>query len=339
MMTEPGTGTTALGTTPAVGCSTRPTAQRWRRAATRSTAAGPPEVTMATSTRRNPVRRSASSIRPVGVDATTSTTVAPPARHTVTPATGSLRVGGTPRRNVTPGTAKAVAMSALPVHASNRRRGGSARSPSRSRRADRAAKTARPAARVAISIQWSSPRGRPAHDRATPSTQVIITRVGRWSTRATDPPNTPATRPAPTPHIITKPATGTASRLAGSETTGRPPNVVTNTGATPSWAAKVTAKASASGAGPGTARARGLLRVTMPSDAPTESRKPMESTRSGSTRTRPATASASNRSDDPCRPMAVAVMASAAITDARRTDGSPRVMTAKKAMTATVATH
>ena len=63
---------------------------------------------------------------------------------------------------------------------------------------------------------------------------------------------------------------------------------------------------------------------------------PTESTRNGSTRTSAATARASKRIGEICRPSVPAVTASPAITAARRTDGSPRVTSAKKPMAATV---
>src|SRR3546814_20502129 len=53
------------------------------------------------------------------------------------------------------------------------------------------------------------------------------------------------------PQAITAPATGTASRLAGIDATGIGPKVARSTGATPSWAARVTPSASRMAAGPG----------------------------------------------------------------------------------------
>ncbi|MDQ3758234.1 MAG: hypothetical protein M3394_10340 [Actinomycetota bacterium] len=43
------------------------------------------------------------------------------------------------------------------------------------------------------------------------------------------------------PHIISHPAAGAASRLAGRDTRGTPPKTGTSTGATPAWAATVAA--------------------------------------------------------------------------------------------------
>ena len=91
----------------------------------------------------------------------------------------------------------------------------------------------------------SSPNGSRADARATPATHATSSPVGTWTKRATVPPTTPAGSPAAIPHIITGPAAGTARRLAGTAATGSPPKTGTSTGATPSWAASVTASADA----------------------------------------------------------------------------------------------
>src|SRR5581483_10504312 len=149
----------------------------------------------------------------------------------------------------------------------------------------------------------------------------------------------PATRPAPSPHTMTAPAAGAASRLAGTVASGTPPNAVASSGATPACAAIVTASGATSHRGPGSRALRRDARTTMPADAPTESWKPVVRTRNGSAMSRPVTASASNRSRDASRPSVEAVTASAAIADARSTDGSKRVTSAKNPMTASVATR
>src|SRR5207245_9101273 len=95
---------------------------------------------------------------------------------------------------------------------------------------------------------------------------------------------------------------GPASRFAGSAATGTPPKTGTSTGATPSWAASVTANADTSGRGPGSAAARGWANSAMPAHAPAESRKLTDPTSSGSTSSTPVTASASRRRLDTGRP-------------------------------------
>src|SRR5439155_24016855 len=120
----------------------------------------------------------------------------------------------------------------------------------------------------------SSPNGNRAVTRATPATHATSTPVGTWTARAIAPPTTPAGTPAASPHIITGPAAGTAMTLAGSAATGSPPQPGTSTGATPTWAASVTANADATGRGPGTAATSGWANSATPAHAPAESRKP-----------------------------------------------------------------
>ena len=77
----------------------------------------------------------------------------------------------------------------------------------------------------------------------------------------------------------------------------------------------------------------------MPAEAATESWKPRTPTSIGSTSTNAVTASASSRSPEAGRPSVHAVTARAAMTVARRTDGSKRVSRAKNASNPMVAAH
>lgn len=178
--------------------------------------------------------------------------------------------------------------------------------------------------------QPSTPRGAVPATCATPATHASNTRVGRWMTAAGPDPSAPAARPPVRPHAIAGPAAGTASRLAGNATTGSPPNTGISTGATPNWAAAVTPKTSARNRGPGTARAIGRARRRIPADAATDSWNPSAPMSRGSTRTSTTTASDSVRMPDTSRPNVPAVVAISAMTVARNTDGSNRVISAKK---------
>src|SRR5439155_19313499 len=115
----------------------------------------------------------------------------------------------------------------------------------------------------------SRPSGAVAAVRATSAIHPTITRVGRWISMAARPPRGPATDPPPRPHIITGPAAGMASRLAGRVASGSGPNADSRTGATPAWAARVTANAPASARGPGRRSVRGWANTARPADAPT----------------------------------------------------------------------
>ena len=53
------------------------------------------------------------------------------------------------------------------------------------------------------------------------------------------------------PHAMTRAAAGSASRLAGTEATGSPPAWLSSSGATETWAARVTANGAASHGGNG----------------------------------------------------------------------------------------
>jgi hypothetical protein len=241
-----------------------------------------------------------------------TSTVAGPDRHSRAPGvtarpSARLAVAARPGATTTPAV---TAASAAVTHR---------------RRRDRSTASPITAATTSAGPAVSDGRGRAAATRATPAIQPTRSEVGRWITRASRPPTTPAGMPAASPHTITGPAAGAARRLAGSDTTGRPPKVGMRTGATPIWAAALTARATASERGPGARSARGRARTTMPADAATERRKPIEKTSRGSTSTSPATASASSRMPDCGRPLTAATRARAAMASARRTDGSHRV--------------
>lgn len=195
------------------------------------------------------------------------------------------------------------------------------------------------AARAARCTGPRCPRGQPAADVATPSSHDTSSRVGTCRTVAGAPPTIPATSPPVSPHTMSGPATGTASRLAGTAATGTSPNVATSRGDTATWAASVTDRGPASHRGPGSRAARRPAPTTMPAAPATDSRKPSDVTSSGSTRTIPATPSASARSVDAGRPTAEPTAATDAMAVARSTDGSHRVSSANPASTARVATN
>ncbi len=124
------------------------------------------------------------------------------------------------------------------------------------------------------------------------------------------------------------PAAGTARRLAGIEASGIPPNTGMSTGATPTWAASVTAS------GAGTPRPSNFgPRTAMPAHAPADRRNPIDPASMGSTRTRAVTASASTRRGETGRPRVVATSARPAMATARSTDGSHLVITPKTTST------
>jgi len=134
-------------------------------------------------------------------------------------------------------------------------------------------------------------------------------------------------------------AAGSAATLAGSAATGRPPGSITNNGATPTWAARVTPTTAARARGRGNASASGSATTTMASDAATDNWKPKTPTRSGSATTSAVTHRARVRTPLAVRPRAHAVAATPAITVARSTDGSKRVITPKSPRTPIVSAH
>ena len=218
-----------------------------------------------------------------------------------------------------------------------RRPGGPRRRPTT--RANATAAPTTPAATMWWDRTW--PTGNAAAWWATAATHPRSSRVGTWIAAARRPsasPGTrPATRPAVSPHIITGPAAGTASGFATNAASGAPPNTATSTGATPTCAASVTDTASTSGRGPRRRRAMRGASTTMLADAATDSWNPTEWTSIGSTSTSAVTARPRSRMLLASRPSVAASAARLAIADARRTDGSKRVSSAKNAIVARVA--
>src|SRR5262249_37433871 len=146
-----------------------------------------------------------------------------------------------------------------------------------------------------------SPNGAALAQRATKANHQMRTRVGSWRTVAAVPPSTPAAMPAVKPHTITGPAAGTASRLAGTDATGRRPKAVSSKGATPTCAAIVIASGPTTNDGPGTAATILGASTTMAADAATDNWKPTLRTRNGSATRSNVTASASSRIVDVVR--------------------------------------
>ena len=183
------------------------------------------------------------------------------------------------------------------------------------------------------------PSGTAAPRCATSSTQPSSHRVGRCSTWAPGSPTSPANVPPTRPHTIAGPAAGTASRFAGMDATGSPPVSPASSGATASWAASVTASASTSQRGPGRcATSTGATR-RRPEEAATESWNPRERGRNGSASTEAVTASARIRIPSAARALPAAVEATAAMAEARMTDGSNRVSVANPSSTTRVGTQ
>src|SRR3954463_16393468 len=87
-----------------------------------------------------------------------------------------------------------------------------------------------------------------------------------------------ATRPAGIPTNITKPATGTASRLAGSDMTGRRWKTSELGTATPACAPNVTESGRRIQAGPASKFASRGARTQTPAVAPVDNQKPTDHT-------------------------------------------------------------
>ncbi len=107
-----------------------------------------------------------------------------------------------------------------------------------------------------------------------------------------------ASRPAGMPISITNPATGTASRFAGSDTSGRRWNTSQLGKTTPTWAPSVTARGTRSHSGPGRRSANGGATRHTPAVAPVDSQNPTDQTSIGSTSTRIVTVQANSRTTD-----------------------------------------
>lgn len=159
-------------------------------------------------------------------------------------------------------------------------------------------------------------------------------RVGSCNHRAALRPRIAPTTPATSPHTVSGPTNGAASRLAGKAMSGSVPNVVRITGATPICAAVVTPSASRNQVGPRSQPAIVPAPITMPAHAPHESRNPTECSRNGSAIKRTMAASTRTRAASAGRPMARASITSAAMTAARSTDGSQRVIVPNNPTTA-----
>lgn len=142
--------------------------------------------------------------------------------------------------------------------------------------------------------------------------------------------------PAVIPHAMRRPATGPAATFAGIDTKLMGPNVDTNTGATASCAPTVTPKDSRSQSGPRTRSVTLGLIQRIPADAATDNRNAIVLASNGSTSSSPTTASASSRPAVASRPSERAVTANPAMTVARSTDGSNRVIIEKSTRIDTV---
>lgn len=289
---------------------------------------------------RIPLARRASSSRPPSALPASTTTVAPSRRHTSAPSTRATcsmptGTGRAPTEEVRATRTNTPAVTATraaraPRPAPVRARPRAAPSPLSESTASilrcrrwRSASNA-PAVTTTTTDARRSSSGRPSRavTRATPAIHSSNSRVGRCSSHAARPPSRPAGSPPIRPHIITGPAAGPASRFAGNDATGMPPNTGSSTGATPTWAASVMPSA----AGTRRRSSTGPTRA-MPVHAPTLRRNPIDPLSIGSTSTRAVIASARMRSDAAGRPIVDATSASAAIATARRTDGSHLVRT------------
>ena len=204
------------------------------------------------------------------------------------------------------------------------------------RRVRRARRT--PAPTASAPAAPSAAGGARAAADATVRTHHRAAAVGRWISQAAQPPASPAAAPPVRPHIITGPAAGAATTLAGSDATGTDPNVATSSGITATWAPAVVATASRSGWGPGSEAAMGGASTRMPAVAHTESWKASTPSTNGSINSTAATAQARVRRPCRGRPRAALTTAAAAMATARITEGSKRVITANTPSTAPRAT-
>lgn len=312
-----------------VGSQTSSTTIRWRTAVMSASTDEPPVADTTRASRCTPARRSPPRTA-AGRASTASTSTAPPEpgeRQSVPTCATSERSGGL-RSLATPGTRSTAARAAQPTRDR----------PHHDRRLATTAPAAATAATASGTIP-SSPSGAAAPCRATSSTHQSSTEVGRWSTPAIGEPTSPATRPPVRPQAMISAAAGSASRLAGTPTTGSPPDRPTSSGPTATCAARVTPNAAATGRGPGRCSPSGRASSRMPADAATESWKPKTPTSMGSTSTRTITARARVRMPDTGRPSIQAVAAIAAMAEARSTEGSKRVITPKSPTTTSVATQ
>ena len=174
-------------------------------------------------------------------------------------------------------------------------------------------------------------------DRATPATARREQR-GRplWPPTAFRPCRAPSaavrvggtiadSNPAGMPNSMTNPATGTASRLAGSDTSGRRWNTSQLGSATPSLGTERDRQRHAQPQWAGQSSASAGATMQTPAVAPVDSQNPTDHTSIGSTSTRIVTVHASSRATDCWRPRTNDEQPSMAMTPARSTDGSNRV--------------
>src|SRR4051794_26898289 len=148
-----------------------------------------------------------------------------------------------------------------------------------------------------------------------------------------------ANRPAGMPTNITNPATGTASRFAGSDMTGSRWKTSQLGTATPAWAPNVTDSGRRTQAGPESTLASRGARTHTPALAPGDNQKPTDHTSIRATQAKITTVQASRRTTGCGRPSANAELASIAIIPARSTDGSNRVSIMNQPISPNVADH
>ena len=149
----------------------------------------------------------------------------------------------------------------------------------------------------------------------------------------------PTTKPTGSPQIITSPAMGPARRLAGIDIGDAIPNNATWIGSTPSCAPSVVPRGSANHRGPGHLRTNQGLIKSSPDVAPRLSQNPTVRSESGQMTPTTSSVSEISRIGFTCRPLTRADNATAAMTDARITDGSKRVRVANHPMTASEPTQ
>ena len=126
------------------------------------------------------------------------------------------------------------------------------------------------------------------------------------------------------PTVCATPAAGTATRLAGTEVSGRPSSQPSSTGAAPAWAPRVTAAARRSGRGPGRRSASHGAATSTPAVASKLSAKPTCPASIGSANSSSSTAIASTWRGSRPLPSIPAPSTRPAMAPARSTDGCQR---------------
>ena len=193
----------------------------------------------------------------------------------------------------------------------------------------------RSSALTANPMQRSTPSPRSPRPPISPGVRAAVSairsmvwrasEVGVCRRREASGPRIAPIAPATSPQIVTGTTSGAARRFAGNATNGILPKTGSNTGATPIWAAAVTARESRIGRGPGIMRERGAANNAIPAVAPAERRNPTECRRSGSSSNRAMAAMQSTRTPPIGLPRVSPARTITAIVIARRTDGSQRV--------------